>query len=287
MTVERALVKLLVERGLSERRACAGLGVCRMSIRYEAKPEDETNVVLREELREMSQEHRRYGSPRMSALLNDLYGVNHKRVERLWQEEGLPLPRKIHRRRQGTPMWQRPQEATRPNEVWCFDFVFDRTQYGQKLKMFTIVDEFTRECLEIRVEKRMTHQEVLETLDELVFERGKPKFVRSDNGAEFIAAPLRQWLREQGISPINIDPGSPWQNGYIESFNGKFRDECLNQELFYSRGEAQVIVDQYRTQYNTQRPHSSLGYRTPIEILALHNSKTTAGFDARTNTEIG
>jgi putative transposase len=283
LTVERALVKLLVERGLSERRACAGLGVNRASARYEAKAEDATNALLREKLRELAQENRRYGSPRMAALLHDLYGVNHKRIERLWQEEGLPLPRKIHRRKEGMPMWLRPQEATRPNDVWCFDFVFDRTQYGQKLKMFTIVDEFTRECLEIRVEKRMTHQEVLEILDELIFERGKPKFVRCDNGAEFVAGELRQWLREQGIGQVNIDPGSPWQNGYIESFNGKFRDECLNQEIFFSRGEAQVIVDRFREQYNTKRPHSSLGYKTPLAVLTAHNVQATASFDGRTN----
>ena len=142
----------------------------------------------------------------------------------------------------------------------------DRTEYGQKLKMLTMVDEYTRECLEIRVEKRMRYQEVMETLDELMTERGVPKFTRSDNGSEFIAWELQKWLRDRGVVPIYIEPGSPWQNGYIESFNGKFRDECLNQELFYSRGEAQVIADQYRESYNRERPHSSLEFQTPMEF---------------------
>lgn len=272
MKVDRELVRLLVERGFSERRACEGLGVCRGSIRYAPRPEDEKNRLLRQELRELSTRHRRWGSPRMSGVFNRRHGFNHKRVERLWQEEGLPLPQKRRRRRHGTPVWERPQEATRPNEVWSFDFVHDRTQYGQKLKMLAVVDEFTRECLEIRVEKRMRYQEVMETLDELMVERGAPRFTRTDNGSEFIAEDLRKWLREKGVVPVYTEPGSPWQNGYVESFNGKFRDECLNQELFYSRGEAQVVIDWYRESYNRERPHSSLGYRTPAEAAMAGNS---------------
>lgn len=271
MKVERELVRLLVQRGLSERRACESLGVCRGSIRYVPRPEDEKNKLLRQELLELSARHRRWGSPRMSGVFHRRHGFNHKRVERLWQEEGLPLPQKRHRRRHGTPVWERPQEATRPNEVWSFDFVHDRTQYGQKLKMLAVVDEFTRECLEIRVEKRMRYQEVMETLDELMVERGAPRFTRTDNGSEFIAEDLQKWLREKGVVPVYTEPGSPWQNGYVESFNGKFRDECLNQELFYSRGEAQVVVDWYRESYNRERPHSSLGYRTPAEAAMAGN----------------
>lgn len=268
MTVDRKLVGLLVEKGLSERRACQSLEVCRMSVRYEARQEDEKNLLLRGELRRLSERYRRWGKPRMAAVLCHRHGVNHKRIARLWREEGLSVPRKSRRRRLWTPMWERPQEATGPNEVWSIDFVHDRTQYGQPLKMLTVIDEYTRECLEIRVGRRMGFLEVLEALDELIAERGAPRYVRSDNGAEFIAGELQNWLRTKGITPIHIEPGSPWQNGYIESFNGKLRDECLNQELFYSRGEAQVVADWYRASYNTERPHSSLGYLTPAQLAA-------------------
>ena len=266
--MERQWVRLLTTKGLSERRACLSLEVGRASIRYQVRPENEKNVRLRVEMRKLSMRHRRWGSPRMSGFFWKRYGYNHKRVERLWDQERLAIPRKKRRRLKGTPVWDRPQPATRPNEVWSFDFVFERTPYGRKLKMLVVIDEFTRECLEIRVEGRMRWQDVLETLDELIAERGAPTFTRTDNGSEFIAIELRKWLREKGITPIYIEPGSPWQNGFVESFNGKFRDECLDQEIFYSRGEAQVIVDWYRKSYNEERPHSSLGYLTPAEMAA-------------------
>ena len=262
------MVESLVQLGVSERRACEQLGVSRGTVRYDARPEDPVNVELRAELRRLSGKHRRYGSPRMTALVRRQRQVNHKRVERLWKEEGLPLPRKRRRRRRGTPLCERPQEATAPNEVWSYDFVHDRTEYGHKLKMLTVVDEYTRECLEIRVEKRMRSRDVLETLDELMTERGKPKYTRSDNGPEFIAKRLQAWIEEQGVKPLYIEPGSPWENGYVESFNGKLRDECLNEEIFWSRGEAQVILDGFRKEFNRERPHRSLGQRTPAEVAA-------------------
>ncbi len=262
------MVALLVGRGMSERRACRCLDARRTSIRYKGKPESPLNVALREELRELSRKHRSYGAPRASAIMRRLHGVNHKRVERLWKDEGLPLPRKLLNYRPSTEPWERPAEGTRPNEVWSLDFVHHMTELGQQLKMLTVIDEYTRECLEIRVEKRMKHDVVLETLDELMFERGAPAYLRSDNGSEFIAAPLQQWLRQKGVKPIHIEPGHPWQNGYIESFNGKLRAECLDQELFYSRTETQIIVDKFRKHYNEERPHSALGYRAPLEFLA-------------------
>ena len=282
MSVERSLVKLLEESGLSERRACSALDSRRTSIRYEAKPEDETNVVVLEELKQLAERYRRYGVRRMAAILNRKYGVNHKRVERLWREAGLPLPRRIRRRAPFTPVWQRPSPARSVNEVWSLDFVHHMTEHGQKIKMLVVIDEYSRECLEIRVEKQMKHLEVLETLDELMTERGTPRYLRSDNGSEFIAAPLQQWLRSKGVTPVHIEPGHPWQNGFVESFNGHFRDECLNQELFYSRAETQVIVDRWRESYNTERPHSSLGYFAPLELLARRciNSGNLSG---RTN----
>lgn len=268
MSIERSMANILVEKGLSQRRACRCLDAKRTSIRYQGRPESPINVRLREELKALADRHRRYGLPRMAAILHRRHGVNHKRVERLWKDEGLPLPRKLLNHRPRTQPWERPAEGTRPNEVWSLDFVHHRTEHGQMLKMLTVIDEYTRECLEIRVEKEMRHDTVLETLDELMLERGAPAFLRSDNGAEFIAAPLQQWLRQKGVRPVHIEPGHPWQNGYIESFNGKFRVECLDQELFYSRGEAQVIVDRFREYYNRERPHSALGYRAPLEVLA-------------------
>lgn len=261
-------MNLMTEAGLSQRRACAALAANRTSIRYEPKAEDHTNVVLREELKALAARYQRYGARRMAAILNRKYGVNHKRVERLWRESGLPLPRRRHRRTPFTPVWERPAAAKGANEVWSLDFVHHMTGHGQKIKMLTVIDEFTRECLEIRVEKRMKHAEVLETLDELMTERGAPRYLRSDNGSEFIAAELQQWLRSKHVMPIHIEPGNPWQNGFIESFNGRFRDECLNQEIFYSRTEAQVIVDRWRESYNRERPHSAIGYLAPLELVA-------------------
>ena len=257
-----------MQHGLSERRACRSMGVRRTSIRYQKQSEDELNRQLRTQLKTYAMKHRRYGTPRMTALAREQYPVNHKRIERLWREERLTVPKLRRKRHKALSLSMRPNPATRPNEVWCVDFIHDRTEYGEKLKMLTVLDEYTRECLEIRVEKRMRSYDVIETLDELVMERGKPRHVRSDNGAEFIAEALKDWLEGKGIEPTYIEPGSPWENGYVESFHGKFRDECLNQELFWSRGEAQVIADWYRESYNTERPHSALGYMTPVKKLA-------------------
>ena len=259
----------LAEHAVSQRRACRALQVSRMSLRYEPKPEDPVNEVIREEMGRLAIKHRRYGSPRMTWLLKRLgHGINHKRVERLYREAGLTLPRKRRRKRRGPTGFSRPCEATQPNEVWSFDFVHHKTELGQKLKMLTVVDEYTRECLEIRVEKKMTSQEVLETLDELMTERGIPKHTRTDNGPEFISATLYKWLRDKGVEPMYIEPGSPWENGYVERFNGSLRDECLNEELFCSRAESQVIVDWWRRIYNRERPHQSLKGKTPAQVSA-------------------
>ena len=196
--------------------------------------------------------------------------VNHKRVERLWREASLPLPRRRKRRRRGPKLLGRLVTASCPNEVWSYDFLWDRTETGRRLKILTVVDEYTRECLEIRVEPKMDSRHVLETLDELMRERGAPRYTRCDNGAEFVAHRLTRWLHGRGTRPLFIEPGSPWQNGFVESFHAKLRDECLNEELFYSRGECQVIVDWWRRVYNHQRPHSALGFKTPAEVAQEH-----------------
>jgi putative transposase len=260
------MVHQVISLGVSARRSCGYLGLCRRTLNYVPRPEDPTNALIREELRRLSVRFRRYGTPRMTALLRrEGHRVNHKRVERLWREESLPLPRRRRRRRRPS-VYDRPQPATGPNQVWSYDFLHDRTEHGQRLKILTVVDEYTRECLEIRVEKKMDSRHVVETLDELMADRGVPRFTRSDNGAEFVSHRLTNWLRGRGAKPMFIRPGSPWENGFVESFHGKLRDECLSEELFYSRGECQVIVDWWRDVYNRQRPHSSLGFRTPAEV---------------------
>jgi putative transposase len=263
------IVGMLVDKNLSERRACGVLQIARNTQRYE-KREDPVNEIIREEIRQVARRHRRYGTPRVTWLLRrNGYTVNHKRVERLYALEGLQIPRKRGRKKYVPTGWCRPYEATRSNEIWAMDFVFDKTKHGVKMKFLNVIDEGCRECLEIRVEKRMTGREVLETLDELIQEYGNPEYIRMDNGSEFISKELRKWMYDHGIQPVYIEPGSPWQNGYIESFNGKFRDECLNQEIFLSKTEAQVVVDWWRQVYNSERPHQSLKGRTPSEARLM------------------
>ena len=263
---QKDMVEALKAKEVPERRACNVLGVSRSTFRYETKPEDPLNQMIRDEIARLAERHRRFGSPRMVWMLERQgIDVNHKRVERLYNEAGLQLPRRKPRKKRVPMNWKRPHPALGSNEVWTMDFVHDLTWFGGKLKFLTVLDEGCRECLEIRAEKRMRSRDVLETLDELMTEYGTPQYVRVDNGPEFVATELHDWLVEKGVEVLYIEPGSPWQNGFIESFNGKFRDECLNQEVFLSKAEAQVVVDWWRHVYNWERPHSSLGGKTPME----------------------
>ncbi len=260
------MVETLKAKELPESRACQVLGVSRSSFRYVARPEDPMNQVVLEEIGKIAQRQRRYGTPRITWALERIgLLVNHKRVERLYRQAGLQLPRRRPRKKRVPVEWRRPHPALGSNEVWTMDFVHDLTWHGGKIKFLTVLDEGCRECLEIRAEKRMGSREVLETLDELMNEHGAPKYIRTDNGPEFVANELRNWLEKKGVQVLYIEPGSPWQNGFIESFNGKFRDECLNQEVFLSKAEAQVVVDWWRQVYNWERPHSSLDGKTPME----------------------
>lgn len=282
----KMILAQLQARSVSQRRACRALGTARSSARYcvRSRPVNELILV---EMKSLARRHRRYGSPRMHALLRkDGHAVNHKRVERLYREAGLTLPRHRPRRRSTAPVERRLVEATRRNEVWSYDFVHDRTQYGEKLKMLVLMDEYSRECLEIRVEKQLRGQDVLETLDEVMNERGRPTCIRSDNGPEFKNRELRKWLETRGVTPIYIEPGSPWQNGLVESLNGKLRDECLNEELFYSRQEAQTVVDWWRQVYNEERPHMSLGYKTPREFAAQKSTQQPTSTATATATTV-
>ena len=250
---------------MSERRACRVLGQARSTQRHPIRvPPDEPRLVAR--IVELAKAYGRYGYRRITALLRwEGWKVNHKRVERIWRQEGLKVPGKQPKRGR---LWLADgscvrRRAERRNHVWSYDFVFDRSHDGRPLRMLTIVDEYTRECLAIDVARRLDSEDVLERLAELFFRRGTPEFIRSDNGAEFTATAVREWLGRLGVQTLYIEPGSPWENGYVESFNGKLRDELLDREIFYTLQEARVLIERWRQHYNRFRPHSSLGYRPP------------------------
>jgi transposase InsO family protein len=252
--------------GVSERRACRVLGQSRSSQRRTPAQPTEEEILLRARIVEIASVYGRYGYRKVTGRLRlEGWSVNPKRVARIWREEGLKVPKKQPKRRRlwlgdGSSFRLRPQ---RRNHVWAYDFVADQTHDGRPVRMLTIVDEFTRECLAIRVERKLQSKHVLEVLGELFVLHGAPDHIRSDNGPEFTAASVRQWLTRIGVKTLFIEPGSPWENGYVESFNGKLRDECLNGEIFETLLEAQVLIERWRHEYNTFRPHSSLGYRPP------------------------
>lgn len=257
---------MLETQGLSQRRACALLRVSRSVRRYCPVPPPDT--ALEERIRRLAAQHPRYGYLRVWALLRrEGHEVNRKRVHRLWRKLKLQVPRRRKKKRYACS-GQVPLRAEHPNHVWTWDFIYDTTADGRLLRCLTISDEFTREGLAIRTRRRFPATRAVDVLEKLVTDHGPPLFLRSDNGPEFIAAKLTTWLAAQGIQTRYIEPGSPWQNAYGESFNGKFRDECLNMEVYYSEAEAQAVHEQYRRAFNTQRPHSSLAYSTPAEFKA-------------------
>jgi len=251
---------------ISERRACQVIGQPRSTQRYDKQvPGDEE--LLRQRIIELASEYGRYGYRRVTALLrNEGWIVNHKRVQRVWREEGLKVPQKQPKRGR---LWLNDGSVVRlrpsfPQHVWSYDFMEDRTHNGVKFRILNVVDEYSRECLAVKVARRLTSHDLVEVLTDLFIERGVPVHIRSDNGSEFIARRVRAWLERLQVRPLYIEPGSPWENGYIESFNGKMRDELLNGEIFYSLKEAHVLIEMWRKHYNSVRPHSSLGYRPPV-----------------------
>ena len=251
--------------GVSERRACRVMGQPRSTQRHRVGIcEGEVRLVAR--IVELAKAYGRYGYRRITALLHrEGWRVNHKKVERIWRQEGLRVPRKQPKR---SRLWWNDGSCVRKraehrDHVWSYDFVADRTHDGRGIRMLVIVDEFTRECLAIEVARSLRSQHVLECLGDLFLKRGTPDYIRSDNGPEFTAHTVREWLDEVDVETLFIEPGSPWENGYVESFNGKFRDELLNGEIFYTLKEAQVIIERWRQEYNTFRPHSALDYRPP------------------------
>jgi len=226
--------------------------------------DEEARLVAR--IIQLATQYGRYGYRRITAMLRqEGWPLNHKRVERIWRKEGLKVPQKQPKRRRlwlndGSCIRLRPQFK---DHVWSYDFVTDRTADGRAFRILNIIDEYTRECLAILVKRHITSQDVIDQLFELIIFRGIPEHIRSDNGPEFTANAVRRWLNRLGVKTLFIEPGSPWENGYIESFNGKLRDELLNLEIFTTLTEAKVLIGQWRREYNQVRPHSSLGYRPP------------------------
>jgi len=233
--------------------------------RHAVQPRDDEDALTRAII-QLASTYGRYGYRKIAGLLQNAgWPVNHKRVERIWRQEGLKVPRKQPKRgrlwsNDGSCVRLRPQHR---NHVWAYDFMMDRTHDGRAFRILTVIDEYTRECLDIMVGRRLTSVDVIETLAKLFMRRGLPEHIRSDNGPELRARAVQEWLSRLGVAPLFIEPGSPWENGYCESFNGRLRDELLNGEIFYTLQEAKILIENWRREYNEIRPHGSLGYRPP------------------------
>ena len=264
------------ELKVNERRACRVLGQARAVQRYTPQVRDDENA-LTGRIVELAAVYGRYGSPRITGLLrNEGWLVNHKRVERIWRCAGLKVPKKQPRRgrlwlNDGSCVRLRPE---RKDHVWAYDFVSARTNEGLALRMLVVVDEWTRECLSIDVARKLNSDDLLERLSWLMATRGAPEHVRSDNGPEFTAHVVRDWLAQVGVKTLFIEPGSPWENEYVESFNGKLRDELLEGEIFYTLREAKIMIEKWRRHYNEVRPHSSLGYKRPAPETIITGPNT-------------
>jgi putative transposase len=266
------IIQVCQKLQVAERRACQVLGQARATQRYKAIPAGDEKK-LTEDIIALATKYGRYGYRRITALLNNKHGwrVNHKRVERIWRREGLKVFKKQPRRgrlwlNDGSCIRLRPEHK---DHVWSYDFMIDHTADGRPFKILNIIDEFTRECLAILVARKIKSQDVIDLLFHLFIFRGIPEHIRSDNGPEFTARAVRKWLNRLGVKTLFIERGSPWENGYIESFNGKLRDELLNREIFTTLTEAKVLIEQWRKEYNQVRPHSALGYRPPAPEAIL------------------
>lgn len=272
--VRQEQARLICSLGVSQRRACTLYDVSRAGLRY-VRTKAQTDAPAVAKMRELSAQYPRYGYRRICIFLTrEGHKMSMSRAQRLWAAAGLQVPRKRPRRRLAASR-PRPLAPSRANQVWSYDFVFDACANGQQIKCLTLVDEYTRECLAIDVAGSIRSSRVIEVLTRVISNRGAPRYLRSDNGPEFVSKALLQWIVDQGIETALIDPGKPWQNGTTESFNGKLRDECLNMEWFRNRIEARLVIEDWREHYNTIRPHSSLGYLTPQQAAVLVASRST------------
>ena len=261
----------MADLGVPERRACRVLGQHRSTQRKSPRAADD-EAALTAAIIVLATSYGRYGYRRVTALLREAgWAVNRKRVERIWRREGLKVPRKQPKKSRlwlndGSCVRLRPEH---PNHVWSYDFVEDRTHDGRKYRLLNVIDEFTRECLAIRVNRKLSSVDVVDLLSDLFIPHGVPGHVRSDNGPEFVATAVRAWIAAVGAKTAYLEPGSPWENGYLESFNARLRDELLDGEIFYSLKEARIVIEGWRRHYNTRRPHSALAYKAPAPDVAL------------------
>lgn len=274
----RRQVAYAQSRGVSCRRACGLTKVARSALGYESKMEKKDKEVVAR-MRELAERYPRWGYRRIRVMLaRDGFVMSPSRAYRLWKQHKLQVPKKRRRRRLAAAR-PRPNPATGTNQVWAYDFVFDACANGQKLKCLTVVDEWTREALAIDVAGSIRSGRVIEVLSKLISVRGAPCVIRSDNGPEFVSLAVLGWLSRAGIDTAFIAPGKPWENGTNESFNGKFRDECLNMEWFTNRREAKVIIETWRQEYNDVRPHSSIGDMTPTAFRRRMTSTPNKSFE--------
>jgi len=257
---------LMEKHKLSQRRACKLVGVQRATARYQSRKPDESELI--DKIKSIAYEKRRFGYRRIYVLLRrEKILVNHKKVFRLYKACGLKVMKR-GRKKRALGVRGRAFRATRPNQNWSLDFVHDALSDGRKIRLLTIIDEFTRECLQIAVDTSLSGRRVSQELEQLIEQRGKPEMIKSDNGTEFTSNAILRWSKDLNIHWHYIQPGKPYQNGNIESFNGKLRDECLNENWFLSLREAQLIVKKWRGDYNTFRPHSALQGKTPLEVAS-------------------
>ena len=267
---KRRAVQAVVEAGLcSQRRACRYLGLHRSSHRHPSKPPSEWLLRLHAQIERLSHQHPRLGYRKLVRLLRrEGWQVGRKLVQRIRREHGLRVRRWSKRpRRGGKSTGIIPTRAEQVNRVWSWDFISDRTDNGGKLRILSILDEYSRECLALHVARKLTATDLIAVMEQLVTRRGAPAHIRSDNGSEFVARTLQSWLAQRQVKTLYIEPGSPWQNGHVESFHGSLRDECLDRELMLSLAEARVVIDDYRHYYNEVRPHGGIGYRTPAQAF--------------------
>jgi putative transposase len=264
-----------IKRGLNQRRACTLLSISRSSLSYVSRMLVKDKAVV-QAMQKLSGQYPRFGYRRIKILLSrEGLSMSMERCARIWSNSGLQVPKKKRRRINRAKC--QPMKATYHNAVWCYDFVHDACANGQKLKCLTVIDEYTRECLAIEVASSIRSQQVIDILAKLMSTHGMPSCLRSDNGPEFVSTALLQWVNDESLGLLLIEPGKPWQNGTNESFNGKFRDECLSAEWFRNRMEAKVIIEDWRNHYNMVRPHSSLDYKTPMEFKCKLNINLTNG----------
>lgn len=276
---KKQMIKAVVDDGLcSGRKGCRIMRLARSTWWYRAGERGDGRQQMIKRLHELSDQHPRYGFRRITALLRqEGWEVGRRQVQRLRRLEGLRVPptkRRVARRGHSTGL---PTKATHRGHVWTWDFIADATMRGGALRMLTVLDEHTRECHVLRADRALKSGDVISLVKTAIAQHGAPEFIRSDNGSEFIAKDLQRWLAEEKIKTIYIEPASPWQNGFVESFHGRFRDECLNREQLWTLTEARVVIEDFRIQYNTQRPHSKLGYRSPAKYAAQLSRSPTPG----------